>query len=345
MMMSTISDAEFEHIAELVRRDDPALASIETYPDGKYQARTATLKALYDEVTECLAEGFHGRAPDDFPTLHCALGRCRVGSTALANLFGVAGLPSYQQPVKAVLRQRLHGKAGRALIPPSAMEQADVFSKETVGPYVLAECLINPLQVLIEAGYPRERLKLIVLDREPSRSLASWLAIFSARMPETLLVRNHILAALNIRRVENYAVRLGVPVIHFVHEASKEPVESARALFDRLGLSARFTAAAVTDWKEMGQIESKNAKLVFPTEPDIYDIPGALRSATAYQYRNGAATPLSAQNLAMLARFRIHEIYRAAAQACAHDLRMNEATAQRLFGLETANNRQLVAAE
>ena len=55
MMMSTISDAEFEHIAELVRRDDPALASIETYPDGKYQARTATLKALYDEVTECLA--------------------------------------------------------------------------------------------------------------------------------------------------------------------------------------------------------------------------------------------------------------------------------------------------
>ena len=225
------------------------------------------------------------------------------------------------------------------------MEQADVFSKETVGPYVLAECLINPLQVLIEAGYPRERLKLIVLDREPSRSLASWLAIFSARMPETLLVRNHILAALNIRRIENYAVRLGVPVIHFVHEASKEPVESARALFDRLGLSARFTAAAVTDWKEMGQIESKNAKLVFPTEPDIYDIPGALRSATAYQYRNGATTPLSAQNLAMLARFRIHEIYREAAQACAHDLRMNEATAQRLFGLETANNRQLVAAE
>jgi hypothetical protein len=345
MMMATIDDAEFERIAELVRRDDPALAGIETYPDGKYQTRAATLKSLFDEVTACLAEGFRGRAAHEFPTLHCATGRCRVGSTALANLFGVAGLPSYQQPVKAVLRQRLHGKAGLALIPPAAAEHADVFSKETVGPYVLAECLINPLQMLIEAGYPPERLKLIVLDREPSRSLASWLAIFLQRMPETLLVRNHILAALNIRRVENYAMRLGVPVTHFVHEASKEPIESARALFDRLGLSGRFTAAAVTDWKEMGQIASKNAKLVFPTEPSIYDIPGALRSATAYEYRNGGAATPSAENLEMLARFGIPQIYRESAQACAHDLRMSAATAERLFGLETTNDRQLAAAE
>jgi hypothetical protein len=118
MMMSTIDNAEFERIAELVRRDDPALASIQTEPDGKYQTRTATLKALYDEVTACLAEGFRGRAPDEFPTLHCAAGRCRVGSTALANLFGVAGVPSYQQAVKAVLRQRLDGKAGLGLTPP-----------------------------------------------------------------------------------------------------------------------------------------------------------------------------------------------------------------------------------
>ena len=345
MMMSTIDNAEFERIAELVRRDDPALASIETFPDGKYQTRTAALKTLFDEVTACLAEGFRGRAPDQFPTLHCAVGRCRVGSTALANLFGVAGLPSHQQPVKAVLRQRLDGKTGLALIPPLAAEHADVFSKETVGPYVLAECLINPLQMLIEAGYPPDRLKLIVLDREPSRSLASWLAIFLQRMPETLLVRNHILAALNVRRVENYAMRLGVPVIHYVHEASKDPIESARALFDRLGLSGRFSAAAVTDWKEMGQIASKNAKLVFPTEPHIYDIPGALRSATAYEYRSGSAVSPSAENLAMLARFGIPEIYRESAQACAHDLRMSAATAARLFGTETPTTRHLEAAE
>jgi hypothetical protein len=344
MMMSTISDAEFERIADLVRRDDSALAGIETHPDGKYQTRTATLKALYDEVIKCLAEGLRGRAAGDFPTLHCAAGRCRVGSTALANLFGVAGVPSYQQAVKAVLRQRLDGKAGLALTPPLAAEHPDVFAKETVGPYVLAECLINPLQMLIEAGYPPERLKLIVLDREPSRSLASWLAIFLQRMPETLVVRNHILAALNVRRVENYAVRLGVPVTHYVYEASKEPIESARALFDRLGLFGRFTAAAVTDWKEMGQIGSKKAKLVFPTEPNIYDIPGALRSATAYEYRNGSAVLPSMENLEMLARFGIPEIYRESAQACAHDLRMSEETAKRLFGLET-NDRQLVAAE
>src|SRR5258706_15688822 len=101
--------------------------------------------------------------------------------------------------------------------------------------------------MLIEAGYPAERLKLIVLDREPSRSLASWLAIFLQRMPETLVVRNHVLAALNIRRVENYAMRLGVPVIHYVHEASKQPIESARALFDRLRPSGRVHPPAGAD--------------------------------------------------------------------------------------------------
>jgi hypothetical protein len=318
---------------------------MQTVPDGKYQTRTATLKSLFDEVTACLAEGFRGRRPDDFPTLHCASGRCRVGSTALANLFGVAGLPSYQQPVKAILRQRLHGEAGLALTPPSAAEHPDIFSKETVGPYLLAECLINPLQMLIEAGYPADRIKLIVLDREPASSLASWFTIFLQRMPENLLVRNHTLAALNVRRVANYALKHGVCVTHYVHEASKEPVESARALFARLGLSGRFSASAVTDWKDMGQIATKTAKLVFPTEPQIYDIPGALRSAPGYQYRNGGTAVLREEHLEILARFGIPELYRAAAQACAHDLGMSEATAARLFGAEMSAPRRLEAAE
>ena len=38
----------------------------------------------------------------------------------------------------------------------------------------------HPLQALIEAGYPPDRLKLILIDREPLTSLASWLAIFSS---------------------------------------------------------------------------------------------------------------------------------------------------------------------
>src|SRR6266853_2104922 len=112
MMMSTASDAEFERIADLVRRDDPSLIGIQLDPDGTYQTRTATLDSLREEVVACLAEGFRRRGSEQFPTLYCAWGRCRVGSTALANLFGVAGLPSHYQPVKTVARHRLTGGDG-----------------------------------------------------------------------------------------------------------------------------------------------------------------------------------------------------------------------------------------
>jgi hypothetical protein len=34
----------------------------------------------------------------------------------------------------------------------------------------------------------------------------------------------------------------------------------------------RFTTTSVTDWKDMGQIATKTAGLIFPTEPKIYDV-------------------------------------------------------------------------
>jgi hypothetical protein len=344
MMISTLSDAQFERLVEMVRRDNPALLHVHFLPDGAYQTRTASLRTLTAEVTECLSEGLRRRGSAEFPTLYSAWGRCRVGSTALANLFGVAGLPSYQQPVKAILRQRLRGEDGEPIVPPDAAVHSHVFSKETAGPYVGPECLIIPLQALIEAGYPADRLKLIVIDREPMSSLASWLAIFGQRVPASVLVRTHVLAALNLLRVKSYAKRMGVEVSHYVHEASKEPVASMRALFTRLGLADRFNADTVTDWQGQGEIAAKKGRLIFTHEPKIYDVPGALRTANAYEYRIGAAAPLSAEHADMVTRFGIAEIYRESAKACAQDLGMDAATAARLFGSETAPT-ELLAAE
>jgi len=101
-----------ERLADLVRRQHPSLDSLRLEPDGKYQTRTVALDALMRETTDCLARGFRNRPAEDFPMLYCAWGKCRVGSTALTNLFGVAGMPSYFQPVKVVLRHLLMGQAG-----------------------------------------------------------------------------------------------------------------------------------------------------------------------------------------------------------------------------------------
>jgi hypothetical protein len=284
------------------------------------------------EATECLAKAFGQRSAEDFPLLYCAWGKCRVGSTALTNLFGVAGMPSYFQPVKVILRHALMGGVGAPWQLPSATNQPHAFCKEMAGPYVMAECLFQPLQPLIEAGYPADKLHFIMLDRDPASSLASWLEKWSDRVPENTLLKNYVIATLNTLRVESYARKHGIPITHYVYEASKEPVQSIRILFDRLGLAHRFTEDAVTEWNEMGKLESESARITFVKEPTVWTMPGLHGSDTAYRYRTRATASLSDAKLDMLERYGINDIYRASVQACVRDLGLSAATSERLFG-------------
>jgi hypothetical protein len=326
------TSSETSRMADLMRRQHPSLDTLLLEPDGKYQTRAVTLDALMREAAECLADGFRDRRREDFPMLYCAWGRCRVGSTALTNLFGVAGMPSYFQPVKVVLRHSLVGSTSAPWIVPSTADQPHIFSKEMAGPYVLAESLFLPLQPLIEAGYPADRLHLIMLDRDPASSLASWLEKWSDRIPESRLIHNYVVATLNALRVESYAKRHGVPVTHYVYEASKEAAQSVRSLFERIGLAARFSENAVTDWKERGQIESKDSGITFLSEPPVYTVSGIHGSDTAYRYRARKTASLSDAQLDVLQRYGIHDLYRASVEACVRDLGLDSATAERLFG-------------
>ena len=332
MTIDTTSADALERMADLVWRQHPSLDTMLLEPDGKYQTRTVALEALMHETTDCLAEGFRDRDAEDFPMLYCAWGKCRVGSTPLNNLFGVAGLPSYYQPVKGMLRHALMGSTGVPWIVPSAADQPHIFSKETAGPYALAESLFNPLQALIEAGYPPNRLHAILLDRDPASSLASWLDKWSDRAPQTTLVCNYVAAALNALRVESYARRHGIPVTHYVYEASKEAVSSVRILFDRLGLASRFTEDTVTAWNEMGQLESESTRIIFSNVPPIYPTSGIHGSDTAYRYRARGTGALSEAHVNILERCRIHDVYRASVEGCVRDLGLDAAMSERLFG-------------
>lgn len=331
MNARTTSD-ETERLADLVRRQDSSLDAMPLHPDGKYQTRTVTLQTLMREARDCLATDFQHRRAEDFPTLYCAWGRCRVGSTALTNLFGVAGMPSYFQPVKVILRHSLVGRPGEPWIPASAAEQPHIFSKEMAGPYVLAESLFLPLQPLLEAGYPADKLHFIMLDRDPASSLASWLEKWSDRIPESRLIQNYVIASLNTLRVESYARRHGIPITRYVYEASKDAARSVRILFDRLGLATRYTESAVTDWKERGQLESNSSGITFLSEPAVYTVPGVHGSDTAYRYRARKTASLTDAQLLVLQRFGIHDIYRSSVQACVRDLGLDAATSARLFG-------------
>ncbi|MGA7806748.1 sulfotransferase family protein [Bradyrhizobium sp.] len=332
MDLSSTSADDIERLADLIRRQHPSLDTILLQPDGEFQTRSLALDVLMREVRDCLSEGFRDRPAEDFPLLYYAWGRCRVGSTALTNLFGVAGMPSYFQPVKAILRHALTGRTGAPWIIPSALDQPHVFGKETAGPYVPAESLFLPLQPLIEAGYPPDKIHIIMLDRDPASSLASWLEKWSDRTPEGTLTRNFVIATMNTLRVESYATRQGIPTTHYVYEASKEAAQSVRILFDRIGLAARFSESAILDWNERGQLESKSSGITFITQPSVYMVPGVHGSDTAYRYRARRTTSLSEAQLNTLERCGVGDVYRASVEACVRDLVLSAETSKRLFG-------------
>ena len=322
----------FRQMADLIRADHPTLARMVLEPDAAYQTRQLTVEAMMGGVTGRLAAGWRDRDPADLPTIIYAWGKARVGSTALTNLFGMAGLPAYYQPVKAIVRQVLMGQDGAPWTVPSRRLHPHVFAKETAGPYSLAECLYMPLQALIDAGYPARKLQLIMLDRTPADSLASWLDKWSGRVPAERLARHHILASLNGMRVEAHARRSGVAVTHYVYEASRDPVRAARVLFLRLGLADRFTAAAVTDWQGRGNLESADCGIIYPDEPAVYQVPGLHGTDTAYRYRERRKNALTEAQMALMAEFGLDALYRASVAACSAELGSDLAETARLPG-------------
>ena len=183
--MSDLSGAysEIQRMMHLMEGPEGALENEPLAPDGKYQTRTVTLRQLTDEVASRLSRSLQSRSVADLPLLFCSWGKCRVGSTALTNLFGIAGIPALYQPVKTMARHRLLGGEPQIWSPPRASEHPHIFSKEMAGPYLVAETIFNPLNMMIAAGYPPEKLHLLVLDREPYASLASWIARHTRATP------------------------------------------------------------------------------------------------------------------------------------------------------------------
>ncbi|HXP96871.1 MAG TPA: sulfotransferase family protein, partial [Telmatospirillum sp.] len=309
MDMSAVDQDDLMRWAALIQQDATSLESVSLDPDGIFQTRKTTMATVHQDVVDDLAAGFRCRGPDDFPLLICGWGKSRVGSTALSNIFGMAGLPSYYQPLKAMLRNRLNDIRKASWCPPSASLHSHLFSKETAGPYLLAECLFIPQKMLIEAGYPPDKLHLLLLDRQPVDCLNSWFARLSGRISRERLLRHHVLAALNVVRVEGYARRQGIPVTHYVHEASKDAVASAQALFLRLGLGDRFAEREVTDWEDAGDLDSDRAKVIYPDEPSVFAVPGLHGAETGYRFQKHEVRPLGDDVMDLLTRHGLFESY------------------------------------
>ncbi|MFH1968488.1 MAG: hypothetical protein ABIJ84_03825, partial [bacterium] len=201
----------------------------------------------------------------------------RVGTTALSVVFAGAGIEAHMQPIKSARRAR---QTGEDVVSWNIGVKKEKFAvaKETFGPHDQTE-FFNPLEILLNLGYPKDKLILIPIVRDPTQTFSSWKEKWGVAKINRL-VRAYELTV----KIRNMAEQEGIFVFPYVHEAIKENHSAAvvAMLFEKLGLSMRQLSLALSvKWGELKRIEN-----VFlydaPPEKFIADIEKRGR----YEYRD-----------------------------------------------------------
>ena len=223
-----------------------------------YQKRTVSLQ----EVTDRLLLP----RPDQIPQILLSVSPCRSGTTVLLRVFGAAGVPAYYQELKNIYRWRMQAEERQWQIP---IDREMIYLKETLGPYTLAEARFNPLEVLLNAGIPRERLKVFIVGRNPIDTWASWFSWWKSVTNLDILIQAY-------RTVENIRVQAqaeGLLATTFLYDILQDHnTETAiQILFSKLDIP--FTPVAVRGWKDLPAFGQPGSNVFLPEEPPAFDIP------------------------------------------------------------------------
>jgi len=216
---------------------------------------------------------------DEDKKLLLCVSPCRSGSTAILHVFGAAGISSYYQPLKTMLRWRSVGQEKYWHLPKN---ESLIYIKETIGPYNHIESSFNPLNMLIEAGVKPSNIKLLILGREPKQAWNSWEYIWGSKTNKNLFVDSY--KTVEKIRIEADALKIKSTVL--VYEAlEKHRNHIFTELFSFFGLS--FNVSILDNWKSKTDANENYSKVIFPQEPDLYyvnNLHGSVESANGISY-------------------------------------------------------------
>jgi len=280
----------------------------------------------YQKVTHISLEDIVQRValPAVVPEIFLLVGPCRSGTTAQAKVFRAAGILAHHQPLKSVLRCLLQGQEGSYSIP----RVSQLVIRETLGPYTLTEASFDPLSLLLQAGVPPERVRVIVMAREPLSTLTSWKETFGARRDGEILLRTCIEAYRSIQHIGERALSAGSAVLHYTYEALRDAdaASLSETLFARLGLHLVYREL---DWNTLAPFASTDAHPSLPEEPAFYLLPGiqtirqreAEASGLAYTAKSAAAIDqaLTWQDVVSLSESAVPAIYEHVRRQTEHD--------------------------
>ncbi len=261
-------------------------------------------------------------APALVPKIILVVSPCRSGSTILLRVFGASGVESYFQPMKNALRWSLMGNNRPWSIPSNSSSR--IMVKETLGPYVDAECLFNPLQVLLDAGFPPEKLHVVILGREPLKTWASWNRYWSDRVP----VANMIMAFRTANKILEQAKTLGITSTCLVYDLFKDysPEIVFKNVFKRLGLE--YSPLAIQGWEALPNFGQPGSHIVLADEPERFVTPGIhdkVNSAKQFTYADSdpVLASLKPSDLEAIAQSDLAVIYKSWLEESIADLQLN----------------------
>ena len=237
-------------------------------------------------------------------------------------VFGAMGVPSHYQELKNILRWRMVGADWGWQLPQGP--DGSVLLKETIGPFTAAESSFNPVEVLLRAGFPPQRLQVVIMGRATLSAWASWDA-WDGRWTD---VAKFALAYETTERVRLQAYGLGIPTTVLVYEAIRDnDAETVVArLFERLGVSYR--PIAVKGWHRLPGLGHPGSGVVFPEEPAVFMVPGVharVENADGLVYfsRSLSISCLQTGDVREIARSGVRGIYEGWRLACEKDIRVH----------------------
>lgn len=248
--------------------------------------------------------------PDNPPSLILIAGPCRSGTTALGNVFAHAGYISYMQPIKSIRRAIEEGTE----VPEFKIDasQTVIVSKETFGAKTESE-YFDPVEILLKAGYPKEKIHLIMMMREPASTLTSW-----TWMWDEVLMDGFIRSYRESDGILRNAKALGVATTSYVHEAIRDNSSGlvVERLFNRTFGNVEVANSSV-DWSKGPNFESDKKVRFFDEPPERFV--HAVKTWGGYEYR-ALKSELLLNEVVKLKEEGIFKIYNDFLQRCKLDL-------------------------
>ncbi|MEN8130107.1 MAG: sulfotransferase family protein [Pseudomonadota bacterium] len=199
--------------------------------------------------------------PYDVSRIVLIVSPCRSGSTVMLRVFGASDIVSHFQVLKNTLRWRMQGEIRPWQIPHG--HDKVIVLKETLGPFTDEECRFNPLQLLLQAGYPADRLKIVILSRDPFQTWASWQRWWGKKTNPELFIKTYLC----VEELRKQADLAGINLTCLCYDIFRDHYagEVLGKLFYRLGLV--WSSRVLEGWNNLPSFGDPGSNIVLPEEP------------------------------------------------------------------------------